>query len=139
MKYISFSSWGSTQGKWFYDCPSAPEAQDSDENISTFTTTVEPDYNPDMNDLDTFEMLESRLFDLYDYNSIPEDLYFIDIVNFELKNLRYDSKNSVLRSVIHMNFTWYDPRLVWEPEEYDNITEMREDFRSWTPSFMVIK
>lgn len=81
INYISFSAWGTTEGKWFFDCKNST-SDELEEVIS---------------DLPTYARLLARIFNEYDENSMPPNLNNV-YVNFTLLQVVYDSKFSILKS-----------------------------------------
>lgn len=88
VNYISFSTWGTAEGRFFYDCP-----QDGiDENLLELLT---PELTPS-------ERLRSNLFSA-DFSSVPENLtevYF----NLDIIKASYNYQRSILttQAVIHV-------------------------------------
>lgn len=84
VNYISFSSWGTTEAKFFYDCVETDKDEQEEENILTAL------YTP-------YDSLRIRLFDLYDPHIMPENLTEV-FVNIQLIKVSYDYKVSSLRT-----------------------------------------
>lgn len=93
IQYISFSSWGTTEAKFFYDC--RLDDQKQEQNILEELT-------PELTANDKIRMF---LFNQYDQHVVPADLENI-YVNLEMLKVLYDYKKSfltthaILRAVI---------------------------------------
>lgn len=86
--YISFSSWGTTEAKFFYDCAPIDKDEQEEENI------LQAQYTP-------YESLRMSLFNFYDPNLMPLNLNEV-FVNFELIKVSYDYKAAFLRTYAHL-------------------------------------
>lgn len=85
VQYISFSSWGTTEGKWFYDC-----------KINS-TEKYENDLEMDIPELTVKEKLRAALFSGYDVNVKPEGLKKV-FFDFKVQRVTFDSSKSVMSS-----------------------------------------
>lgn len=58
-----------------------------------------------------------------------------------VKSVRFDPKSTVLTSRISVVLNWTDPKLVWDPLEYNDIKAIRKPVRSnfWKPSLLLLK
>lgn len=82
IKYISFSSWGNTEGKWFFDC-----AGDKDDRLDEVL----------IRDRSLMQIFREALFAEYDVNIVPMNLTKIDWA-FNLKYADFDGKKSQMSS-----------------------------------------
>lgn len=78
IKYISFSSWGNTEGKWFFDC-----ANDKDDRLDEVL----------VRNRSAMQIFREALFAEYDVNVVPMNLSKIDWA-FKLKYADFDGKKS---------------------------------------------
>lgn len=81
VKYISFSTWGATEAKFFYDC------QTKDTVEENFLDILMPQTPSDQ--------LRSSLFSLYDYNAVPNGLTQV-ILEMDVLKVSYDYRNSYM-------------------------------------------
>ena len=84
ISYMSFSSWGAAEGKWFYDCK-IDNVIDGDE-----LDIVIPEQTPE-------ERLRANLFNSYDPSITPDGLKNV-VLAFELHRVTYDSVGSSMRT-----------------------------------------
>lgn len=79
IKFISFSSWGTTEGKWFFDC----DNENGDQLKETTSNRT------------AAERLELDLFSSYDRTLIPDGVGRIGF-NVQLISVNFDEHSSVL-------------------------------------------
>lgn len=88
VQYISFSSWGASLSKWFYDCHRPGDGSDMQEVVKNLTAA---------------ERIYAHLFQSYDQNVSPEGLTHVD---FQLEIIRtaYSTAQSSLttRGIVRM-------------------------------------
>lgn len=82
IQFISFSAWGTTEGKWFFDCKNITGGDALEETF---------------HELSKSEKLLALLFDEYDQFDIPPNLKQV-YINFTLQQVTFDSKYSILSS-----------------------------------------
>lgn len=125
LKYISFSSWGSTNVKFFYDCP----------DMSGHELT------PEELPMSTEERLISNLFKSYDTFAVPQLDEEVMLDSFTIKNVDYNEQKSLLNTRVMVKLSWNDSRLMWDPEDYDNIKGIRNPMKGsfWSPSLLLMK
>lgn len=161
IKYMSFSSWGNTEGKWFFDC-----AGDSDDRLDEVL----------IRHRSAIQIFRESLFAEYDINIMPTNLSRIDWA-FNLKYADFDGKKSQLlargkfKAVIYPSNlsmtwtvrvlivslillflmrndfyirlqTWFDPKLVWNPQnfsEIDSVYTQAANIKIWTPHIRLLK
>lgn len=82
VKYLSFSTWGNTEAKWFYDCT-------NDRNDDKLIE-IKQNFTP-------FERLQLDLFSNYDENTAPVDLKAIKL-DFNLVTADFVPRNAILKS-----------------------------------------
>ncbi|KXJ73306.1 hypothetical protein RP20_CCG016064 [Aedes albopictus] len=125
VKYLSFSSWGSTMAKWFYDCPSDDE------------TTTELELFEPSKDLSPREKL---IYDLQLNTSFtaPELPTPVEIKQLVFTRVAYDSWKNTLETRFFLRASWFDNRTTWIPEDHGNITRLVGfQYLTWTPSVFV--
>lgn len=154
IEYISFSSWGTTESKWFFDC-------DKDNDSDKLNKKAIKNYKSNR------EKLVDNLFtSIYDSSAVPQNLTEI-YWNYKLKSCDFDTKlvqaNSrgyfqavnilfyffpfLIKTNIQkiLNFQkWSDSRLAWNPIDYGNISILRirsndESSKIWMPHIRLIK
>ncbi|XP_062556535.1 neuronal acetylcholine receptor subunit alpha-9 [Armigeres subalbatus] len=125
VKYLSFSSWGSTMAKWFYDCPSDDES----------TTELE-----EMNPIKDLTPREKLLYELQLNTSFTAPDFYTEIYIKQLVFTRvsYDSWKNTLEARFFLRATWNDNRTIWVPEDYGNITRLVGfQYLTWNPSIFI--
>lgn len=78
INYISFSSWGNTEGKWFFDCDG-----DKDDRLDEVI----------VRERSAIQIFRDALFDEYDIHIVPMNLTRIDWT-FNLKYADFDSRKT---------------------------------------------
>ena len=75
----------------------------------------------------------------YNKNIRPSSFVSIEI-HLALKQvISIDEKNQVLNALVYVTQMWYDPRLVWNPSDYDDLDEIRIPAKSiWIPDTILI-
>lgn len=131
VNYLSFCSWGTAMGKWFYDCPNDNLVSDSleDDEIRNLTLTPHEWLIRNLNEIN-YAMPLSTVHD----NLIVETLFI-------LRQSHYVSKNSQLISRVAFILKWEDTRLEWDTAEFDDIPEMRFSITNstWIPPLRLLK
>ncbi|CAH1401708.1 unnamed protein product, partial [Nezara viridula] len=119
VKYISFSSWTSVSGKWLFDCKGA--------------TAVPEQITP-------LKKLRKQLLASYDPYAVPAsdiDKMTID-TSIELQYISLDAKKSILTTHGKFYFTWFDPKLQWNPMDFGNLSSITLLHREiWLPDFIL--
>lgn len=125
IKYISFGSWGSAGVRFFYDCP-----EDDGQTIEDVPRVL----------TDKERLLED-LLNGYDSFIPPQNLEGVLIDKMIVKSVTYDSRTTILSSRVQVILNWTDPKLIWDPQEYNNINGIRNPVRSnfWKPSLLLLK
>ncbi|XP_063695626.1 acetylcholine receptor subunit beta [Culicoides brevitarsis] len=125
LKYISFSSWGSTSIRFFYDCPDFSSGQE-----------LTPEEPP----MTTQEKLIQKIFKNYDIFTLPQLQEEVMIDSFTIKSVNYDEKKSLLTSRVNIKLSWNDSRLMWDPEDFESIKGIRNPSKGsfWKPSLMLM-
>ncbi|XP_065081381.1 uncharacterized protein NtR [Ochlerotatus camptorhynchus] len=125
VQYLSFSSWGSTHAKWFYDCASDDDSLtqlEEFESIKLLTPREQLMFELEMNS--TFRP--------------PEWFTPIEIKQLVFTRVAYDSWKNTLQTRFFLRGAWRDNRTSWIPEEHGNITRIVGfQFLTWTPSVYV--
>uniref|UniRef100_A0A0P6K120 Putative farnesoic acid 0-methyl transferase n=1 Tax=Aedes aegypti TaxID=7159 RepID=A0A0P6K120_AEDAE len=125
VKYLSFSSWGSSMAKWFYDCPSDDE-----------TTTELEEFDPSK-DMTPREKLLYELQLNTSFNA-PEVQTPIEIKQLVFTRVAYDSWKNTLETRFFLRAAWFDNRTTWIPEDHGNISRLVGfHYITWTPSLFV--
>lgn len=119
VKYISFSSWTGVSGKWLFDCKGASAVPES----------VTP-----------LKKLRKQLLTNYDPYAVPAsdiDKLTID-ASIELQYISLDAKKSILTTHGKFYFTWFDPKLQWNPIDFGNLSSITLLHREiWLPDFIL--
>lgn len=125
IKYISFSTWGASSVRFFYDCP-------GDDGQEIF---------PVERKLTTQETLLHNLLHDYDSFQIPQSIDEIMVDTFTIKTVDYNEQKSLLTTKVQVKLSWNDSKLAWDPILYDDIKGIRNPARSnfWKPSLMLLK
>ncbi|CAD7088441.1 unnamed protein product [Hermetia illucens] len=121
IKYVSFSSYGSTSARWFYDCGGDEEThmEMKKENLTSL------------------ERLQVDLFANYSIFTIPDELSKI-YMGATIKGVSYNERKSIFQVRLEVKLKWTDPKLKWKPSEYSNITALRSfEVNFWTPSLLI--
>lgn len=84
--------------------------------------------------------LEMDLFSSYDMLISPENLAKIEVL-LEPKNAQYDSLKQIMTTRLALTLSWFDPKLVWDPENYDTIDTIRysQQHKIWQPILQFIE
>lgn len=125
LKYISFSTWGSTSVKFFYDCPDMTGQE----------------MTPEQPLMSTEERLAKDLFRSYDIFKLPQLDEEVMVDSFIIKSVDYNEQKSLLTSRVKVKLSWNDSRLIWDPLDYENIKAIRNPVKGsfWRPSLMLMK
>lgn len=88
VRYISFSSWGTSLSKWFYDCHRPGDGSDIQEVVRNLTAA---------------ERIYAHLFKAYDQTVSPEGLKHVDL-QLEIIRTAYSTEQSSLitRGIVRM-------------------------------------
>lgn len=126
LKYISFSSWGSTNVRFFYDCPDMSGQE---------MTPVEPLF------MSTEERMINDIFRSYDTFALPQLHEEVMVDSFTIKSVNYNEQKSLLTSRVKVKLSWNDSRLIWDPQDYENIKGIRNPVKGsfWRPSLLLMK
>ncbi|XP_055626202.1 acetylcholine receptor-like protein cup-4 [Toxorhynchites rutilus septentrionalis] len=124
VQYLSFSSWGATQAKWFYDCP-------SDTDLITQLGEYDPGDFP-------MTPREKLIFDLqmnasFDAPKVPTTVEMSKLV---FTRVAYNSWKNTLETRFQVKLRWSDIRTTWNPQDYGNITKIIDFFYVWTPTLL---
>uniref|UniRef100_A0A336N7Y6 CSON008575 protein n=2 Tax=Culicoides sonorensis TaxID=179676 RepID=A0A336N7Y6_CULSO len=124
LKYLLFSTWGSTSVRFFYDCP------DMDGQELT----------PDPPPMTTQERLIKDIFANYDTFALPQLTEEVMIDTFTIKSVDYNEQKSLLSTRAKIKLSWNDSRLMWDPLDYENIKGLRNPSKAsfWRPSLMLM-
>uniref|UniRef100_A0A0A1X6Z4 Neuronal acetylcholine receptor subunit alpha-6 n=1 Tax=Zeugodacus cucurbitae TaxID=28588 RepID=A0A0A1X6Z4_ZEUCU len=101
INYLSFSSFGSTPAKWYYDCQFDGFAEEMEEEVR---------------ELDPYHALLANLTRKSANASVPMDLKSVNFA-FQLKSVVYNHEKSILHTRLHLSLYWQDPRLAWDANE----------------------
>ncbi|XP_063226090.1 acetylcholine receptor subunit alpha-like [Bacillus rossius redtenbacheri] len=129
IRYFSFSTWTGVAGKFLFDCPAPgdPDGAETSEPVPTKQTTL--------------ERLRSDLLTNYDPYSRPvlhEDHYTTVYVRFASRHIQLDEKRGLLSTHGRMSMNWIDEKIVWDPENYDNISVLNlASHEVWLPEIVL--
>ena len=116
IKYISFTTWGSAQLKWFYDCRTKQKETETEMDF-------EDDFTLERN-TSKEAMLDIKFhFSENGYDKYSPDVPYINLTRFEIHRVEYEDKKMSLKTYVDIQLSWFDKRCTWKPEDYDNITE----------------
>ncbi|XP_058465279.1 neuronal acetylcholine receptor subunit eat-2 [Malaya genurostris] len=124
VRYLSFSSWGSTQAKWFYDCPSDDE-----------TETQLEEFDPVKN----MTSMAKLLYELQMNVSFDPPKWYspIQLKKLVFTRVAYHSWKNTLETRAITRLSWYDNRTTWVPQEHGNITKVIGfQYLMWTPTLV---
>ncbi|XP_011209109.2 uncharacterized protein LOC105230182 [Bactrocera dorsalis] len=102
INYLSFSSFGSTPAKWYYDCQFDGFAEEMEEEA---------------HETDLFHSLLANLTKNFANESVPMDLQSVNFA-FQLKSVVYNHEKSILHTRLHLSLYWQDPRLAWDADAF---------------------
>ncbi|XP_031620035.1 acetylcholine receptor subunit beta-like 2 [Contarinia nasturtii] len=102
IKYISFSTWGTAEAKYFYDCES---------------DSIGNKLAPIKQNLTDNQRLENDILREYDANVVPNGLDTV-MLDFNLVHTYFNAKKSYQTSRGKFRASWIDGKLVWEPSKY---------------------
>uniref|UniRef100_A0A0K8UNT0 Uncharacterized protein n=1 Tax=Bactrocera latifrons TaxID=174628 RepID=A0A0K8UNT0_BACLA len=102
INYLSFSSFGSTPAKWYYDCQFDGFAEEMEEEA---------------HETDLFHSLLANLTKNFANESVPMDLQSVNFA-FQLKSVVYNHEKSILHTRLHLSLYWQDPRLAWDVDAF---------------------
>ncbi|XP_037916858.1 uncharacterized protein LOC119655178 [Hermetia illucens] len=105
IKYVSFTSFGNTTGRWFYDCEET-HMEMKKENVTSL------------------ERLQVDLFANYSMFTIPKGVSKI-YMGSAIKGVTYNEMKSIFQVRLEFKLKWTDPKLQWRPFKYSNITTLR--------------
>ncbi|XP_058839054.1 uncharacterized protein LOC131694617 [Topomyia yanbarensis] len=125
VRYLSFSSWGSTQAKWFYDCPS--DTQETETQLEEF----DPVKNMTSMAKLLYELQMNVSFD-------PPKWYTpIELKKLVFTRIAYHSWKNSLETRAITRLSWRDNRTTWVPAEHGNITKVIGfQYLLWTPTLV---
>ena len=140
-EYISFSSWGGTQIKWFYDCPF-----DEGENFLFLIFNLKKFqlifFTEEIHEIlevnrTAQERLGDDLFKDYQHDEY-RNVVGISIETITFNSLVFNAKKENFELRFWFSIKYKDPRLIWKTEDYDNITSYFDDQYIWVPGFTVL-
>jgi hypothetical protein len=82
--------------------------------------------------------LTTKLFQYYKKDIRPSNLVnaYLSISEFELVDI--DEKNQIMTSICSLYHFWQDPRIIWIPIQYNNITVIKVHIDTiWKPAMIV--
>ncbi|XP_053683435.1 uncharacterized protein LOC128733695 [Sabethes cyaneus] len=126
VRYLSFSSWGSSQAKWFYDCPI------NDDEPETHLEEFEP--------IRFMTPMAKLLHELQMNVSFDPPRWYtpIELKKMVFTRIAYDSWKNSLETRSFIQLSWRDNRTTWLPEEHGNITKVIGfQYLMWTPTIVV--
>uniref|UniRef100_A0A0K8WKT6 Farnesoic acid O-methyl transferase domain-containing protein n=1 Tax=Bactrocera latifrons TaxID=174628 RepID=A0A0K8WKT6_BACLA len=127
INYLSFSSFGSTPAKWYYDCQFDGFAEEMEEEA---------------HETDLFHSLLANLTKNFANESVPMDLQSVNFA-FQLKSVVYNHEKSILHTRLHLSLYWQDPRLAWDADAF-GIAGVSFGYKEvpkilWLPDLIVLK
>ncbi|XP_055532815.1 uncharacterized protein LOC129722956 [Wyeomyia smithii] len=126
--FLSFSSWGSSQAKWFYDCPSNYDEDESETRLE--------EYEPV-----TFMTPMAKLLNDLQMNvsfNAPQWYTPIELKKIVFTRIAYNSWKNSLETRSLVKLSWRDNRTMWIPQEHGNITKVIGfQYLMWTPTVVV--
>uniref|UniRef100_A0A8D8BPZ9 Neuronal acetylcholine receptor subunit alpha-6 n=2 Tax=Culex pipiens TaxID=7175 RepID=A0A8D8BPZ9_CULPI len=125
VRYLSFSSWGSTQAKWFYDC------ETEDETV-TELEVYDPTGHMTPKDKLIYALQMNASYRAPDWET-P-----IEMQKLVFTRIAYDSWKNQLETRLMFRLSWRDNRSCWEPKEHSNITKVINfSAMLWAPAINV--
>nr|XP_014100670.2 uncharacterized protein LOC106625375 [Bactrocera oleae] len=126
INYLSFSSFGSTPAKWYYDCQFDGFAEEMEEEV---------------HELDPFHSILANLTKNFANESVPMDLESINYA-FQLKSVVYNHEKSIIHTRLHLTLYWQDPRLGWNADAF-GVAAISFGYKDaskilWIPDLIVI-
>lgn len=71
--------------------------------------------------------------------SAPYPLQAVELA-LDIFYLQFNQMQNTLKTVVRMWYQWTDPKMVWDPDNYENIREhltSYDDHRTWVPIMRV--
>lgn len=81
VQFISFTTWGTNEIKWFYDCE-----KDAGNKLTRMKQKLRG-----------LDQLKNDLFDMYEYKIAPNDVNYI-LLDFHVDAITYEAKKSTMIS-----------------------------------------
>jgi Neurotransmitter-gated ion-channel ligand binding domain len=89
------------------------------------------------------EKLATSIFTDYDSYKIPEELSEVVITSLTVRKVTFNIKKSIMETLVTLAMTWQDDRLVWDPSQFANVSELRshsiDHFYAWRPNLKLMK
>ncbi|XP_037955761.1 acetylcholine receptor subunit beta-type unc-29 [Teleopsis dalmanni] len=123
INYVSLASFGSgTMAKWFFDCK-----LDKGNLIEQEVRLMSP---------------RVRLLKEIEQNSInetiPDELETVNFA-FQILAVSYQQDKSILQTRMNIILYWEDSKLVWDPNDYENIDAIvSSEVKIWKPNVIVL-
>ncbi|KAG5869885.1 Acetylcholine receptor subunit alpha-like 1, partial [Gonioctena quinquepunctata] len=123
LKVISFSTWSGIEAKWYFDC----ERKNETEEIKKPLTAL--------------ERLRQDL--LYHYNPYARPVKNISTIttvsmSLQINHIDLDDHRCIMEIVGVTKLMWHDEKLIWNPENYDEIDTLHIFHREvWQPDLVL--
>uniref|UniRef100_A0A1A9V5D9 Neurotransmitter-gated ion-channel ligand-binding domain-containing protein n=1 Tax=Glossina austeni TaxID=7395 RepID=A0A1A9V5D9_GLOAU len=123
LNYISFTTYDNEPASWFYDCQFDGFATELDDEVKW---------------LPPEKRLLLNIVEKAENATMPVNLKEINF-SFQIRAIHYKHDQALLKTRLNMRVNWNDPRLVWNPVDFNEMDRISsKDIKIWSPRFVVI-
>uniref|UniRef100_A0A1B0G7M4 Neurotransmitter-gated ion-channel ligand-binding domain-containing protein n=1 Tax=Glossina morsitans morsitans TaxID=37546 RepID=A0A1B0G7M4_GLOMM len=123
LNYISFTTYDNEPASWFYDCKFDGFATELDDELKW---------------LPPEKRLLLNIVEKAENATMPANLKEINF-SFQIRAIHYKHDQALLKTRLNMKVNWNDPRLVWNPVDFNEMDRISsKDIKMWLPRFVVI-
>uniref|UniRef100_A0A1A9ZGK1 Neurotransmitter-gated ion-channel ligand-binding domain-containing protein n=1 Tax=Glossina pallidipes TaxID=7398 RepID=A0A1A9ZGK1_GLOPL len=123
LNYISFTTYDNEPASWFYDCQFDGFATELDDEVKW---------------LPPEKRLLLNIVEKAENATMPVNLKEINF-SFQIRAIHYKHDQALLKTRLNMRVNWNDPRLVWNPVDFNEMDRISsKDIKMWLPRFVVI-
>ncbi|KAL9919377.1 neuronal acetylcholine receptor subunit NtR [Glossina fuscipes fuscipes] len=123
INYISFTTYDNEPASWFYDCQFDGFATELDDEVKWLLPE---------------KRLLLNIVEKAENATMPVNLKEINF-SFQIRAIHYKHDQALLKTRLNMRVNWNDPRLVWNPADFNDMDRIAcKDLKIWLPRFVVI-